>query len=163
ISELMAGPANRDSARGAGLPRRRFEERYRRVLEAHFGAPSQGGLDAAHELGRQAPAEGGSIVDVANIHMAARRGLFPEIGERFGDIDAFLREALTAFAELQAELQDHSAQQAAARRAAEQASLRFRTMRDVATELSQASTRRAVAGVMLAAVLELSEASLGAA
>jgi hypothetical protein len=158
----MAGPANKDSARGAGSPRRRFEQRYRRALEAHFRAPTQGGLAAAHELGRQAPAEGVTIIDVANIHMAARRGLFPEIGNRFSDIDDFLRESLSAFEELQAELLDQSAQQAAARRVAEQASLRFRTMRDVATELSQATTRRAVAAVMLAAVLELSGASLGA-
>jgi hypothetical protein len=158
----MAGPANNDSASGAGSTRGRFEQRYRRALVAHFRAPTQDSLAAAHELGRQAPAEGVSIIDVANIHMAARRGLFPEIGDRFNDIDDFLRESLTAFGELQAELVQQSAQQAAARHAAEEASLRFRTMRDVATELSQATTRRAVAAVMLAAVLELSWASLGA-
>jgi hypothetical protein len=158
----MAGPAKDDSAGGGGSPRRRFEQRYRRALEAHFRAPTNEGLAAARELGRRAPAEGVSIIDVANIHMAARRGLFPEIGDRFNDIDDFLRESLTAFEELQAELVEHSAQQAAARRAAEQASLRFRTMRDVATELAQATTRRAVAAVMLAAVLELSGGSFGA-
>jgi hypothetical protein len=158
----MAGPANKNTARGAGSPRRRFEQRYRRALEAHFHTPTQSGLASAHALGREALSEGVSIIDVANIHMAARRGLFPEIGDRFSDIDAFLRESLIAFEELQAELVDQSVLQTAARRAAEEASLRFRTMRDVAAELSQATTRRAVAGVMLAAVLELSGASLGA-
>jgi hypothetical protein len=100
----MAGPANKNMARDAGSPRRRFEQRYRRALEAHFYAPTQDGLAAAHQLGRQALSDGVSVIDVANIHMAARRGLFPEIGDRFNDIDAFLRQSLIAFEELQAEL-----------------------------------------------------------
>jgi hypothetical protein len=152
----MAGP-NKRSAR-ANSPRRRFERSYRDALEKHFRDPSDAGLAAARVLGEQAIAEGVSIVDMASIHMQARRGYFPDLAPRLADIDAFLRESLTAFEHQQAELRRQSER----RHVAERASRHFRTMRDVASDLAQATTRRAVASIVLKATLDLSGGRIGA-
>jgi hypothetical protein len=145
----MAGPANTPSARGASTPRRPFEQRYHDALGAHFADPTPLGLAEAQELGREALAEGISILDVVSIHMEARRGLFPDVGTRFADIDAFLRRSLLAFHHLQDELYDaQRIVDAEGRRVAA-----LRRMRDVAAALSRATTRRAVAAVILRATM----------
>ncbi len=99
--KLMAGPANKRSARGAGTPRTA-------VRTALPSAPSRrtsalrrtAGSPRRPDLGRQAMSDGVDILDVAGIHMEARRGLFPGIGSQFADIDAFLRASLSAFQSL---------------------------------------------------------------
>jgi stage II sporulation SpoE-like protein/phosphoserine phosphatase RsbU-like protein len=140
----MDGPVEGPGGPGATDSRSRFEDRYRDALADHFRAPSDRGLAAAHDLGEQALAEGISILDVVTTHMTSRRGLFPGVGDQFAVVDDFLRESMTAFERLR------------------RTSARLRTTRDVAAELSQATTRRGVAAVMLAAVMELSEAQAGA-
>ena len=50
----MAGPANEDGARGAGSPQRRFEQRYRRALEARRTTA----LHAGDEVAVLPPAHG---------------------------------------------------------------------------------------------------------
>ena len=153
----MAAPANKRSARGAGTPRKRFERRYERALESHFGNPTIHGLEEARDLGRQALSDGVDILDVVGIHMEARRGLFPGVGSQFADIDAFLRAALTAFQHVREQLQ-------AAQLHAVADSQRIdvlRRLRDVAAELSRATTRRAVASVMLRTTLEITGAPVG--
>jgi Stage II sporulation protein E (SpoIIE)/Phosphoserine phosphatase RsbU, N-terminal domain len=153
----MAGPANTPSARGAGTPRRQFEQRYHDALGAHFADPTPLGLAEAQELGREALSEGISILDVVSIHMDARRGLFPDVGTRFADIDAFLRRSLLAFHHLQDELYDaQRLVDAEGRRVAA-----LRRMRDVAAALSRATTRRAVAAVILRATMEVTGGQVG--
>ena len=146
----MAGPANQRSARGAGTPRKRFERRYQRALESHFGNPTNHGLEEARDLGRQALSDGVDILDVVGIHMEARRSLFPDVGFQFADIDAFLRASLSAFQHLREELETaHRHADADGRRIDA-----LRTLRDVAAELARATTRRAVASVMLRTTME---------
>ena len=153
----MAAAANNESARGAASPRRLFESRYTDAVTAHFHEPSEGGLAAAEDLGRAALSDGISILDVVSIHMAARRGLFPDVGSQFADIDAFLLQSLTAFQHLQEELQE-------AQRLADVEARRFdvlRQMRDVAIELSKSTTRRAVAAAMLRSTMAISGGEFG--
>ena len=89
--------------------------------------------------------------------MEARRGLFPDVGSQFADIDAFLRQSLTAFQHLQVELQEaHRLADAEARRIDV-----LRRMRDVALELARSTTRRAVAAAMLRATMEISGGEVG--
>ena len=154
----MAGAANDDSGRDASSPRRRFERRYHNALEEHFRAPTDQGLADAKDLGRQALSDGISILDVVATHMAGRRGLFPDVGSRFADIDAFLSASLTAFQHLQDEL--HEAQRFADAEARRIGVLR--RMRDVAAELARSTTRRSVAGAMLRATMEISGGEVGA-
>jgi Stage II sporulation protein E (SpoIIE)/Phosphoserine phosphatase RsbU, N-terminal domain len=156
--KLMAGPANKRSARGVGTPRKRFERRYQSALERHFRSPTEGGLEEAHDLGRQALSEGVDILDVVGIHMEARRGLFPEVGSKFTEIDAFLRASLAAFQHVREELETAQRHVDADRRRIET----LRTLRDVAAELARATTRRAVATVMLRTTMELSGGGFGA-
>ena len=153
----MAGTAKKHSARGARSPRRRFELRYQNALEAHFHAPTNQGLTVASDLGRQALSDGISIIDVVSIHMAARRGLFPDVGSRFADIDAFLGASLTAFQHVHEELQS-------AQRLADAEARRvdvLRRMRDVAAEFARSTTRRAVAGAMLRVTMDISGGEVG--
>jgi Stage II sporulation protein E (SpoIIE)/Phosphoserine phosphatase RsbU, N-terminal domain len=128
------------------------------ALETHFRAPTEKGLTDAQDLGRQALSDGISVVDVVSIHMTARRGLFPDVGSQFADIDAFLRASLTAFQHLQDELLEaHRLAAAEARRIDV-----LRRMRDVAVELARSTTRRAVATAMLRATMEISGGEVGA-
>jgi Stage II sporulation protein E (SpoIIE)/Phosphoserine phosphatase RsbU, N-terminal domain len=153
----MAGPANKRSARGAGTPRKRFERHYERALESHFHHPTERGLAEAHDLGRQALADGVDILDVVGIHMEARRGLFPGVGSQFADIDAFLLASLTAFQNVREELRAAQLHAVADSRRIDA----LRRLRDVAAELSRATTRRAVASAMLRTTLEITGAQVG--
>ena len=89
--------------------------------------------------------------------MEARRSLFPDVGFQFADIDAFLRASLSAFQHLREELETaHRHADADGRRIEA-----LRTLRDVAAELARATTRRAVASVMLRTTMELTGGNFG--
>ena len=153
----MAGPANTPSARGASTPRRQFEQRYHDALGAHFADPTPRGLAEAQELGREALSEGISILDVVSIHMEARRGLFPDVGSKFADIDAFLRGSLLPSSTSRTSCTTPNASSTPRG----DGSPRLRRMRDVAAALSRATTRRAVAAVILRATMEVTGGQVG--
>ena len=150
-------PRNSPTARGAGGSRRRFESRYRSALEEHVHTPTGGGLGEAKELGRQASEAGISLRDVVSVHLEVRRDLFPDVGARFGDVDAFLCEFLSMFEDLQMELREAQGLAIDDGRRIDV----LRRLRDVAADLSRATTRRAVAAVMLRATLEVADGKVG--
>ena len=138
-SERLASPRGLDGWTGEQAQRPRCQHTTATIRaalsrrpRAHFADPTGTGLAEAQELGRQALSEGISILDVVSIHMEARRGLFPDVGSRFADIDAFLRRSLLAFQHLQDEL--HEAQRLADAEGRRIAALR--RMRDVAAALA---------------------------
>ena len=74
-----------------------FERDYAAALGSHVGKPGESGLLAAYELGRRALDAGYSMLELATLHMSARRSLLVEHGlEHIGDVDSFMREALVA-------------------------------------------------------------------
>jgi hypothetical protein len=94
------------TAEGPDSARSRYEARYRDALYRHHRHPSDEGLAEAYELGKQALSEGVPILDFVTIHMAARRGLFPDMASALADIDAFLRQSLGAFEHVQRDLDE---------------------------------------------------------
>jgi hypothetical protein len=83
--------------------------------------------------------------------------LFPDVGARFADIDAFLLASLTAFQHVREDLETAQRHADAHERRIDA----LGTLRDVAAELARATTRRAVASVMLRMAMELTDGRFG--
>ena len=144
----MAEPAS-NSAPRCRRTTAPIRTRYRSALEAHFHA--HGGWPRRRPGARPPGARTGiSILDVVNIHMEARRDLFPTSapGSPTSMPSCASRCRVRGPPD---ELRD--AQRLADAEAG--ASTSLRRLRDVAADLSRATTRRAVAAVMLRATLEV--------
>ena len=90
--------------------------------------------------------------------MEARRDLFPDVGAQFADVDAFLVRVLVDVPEPR---RRSSTRRSGLPIADGRRIDVLRRMRDVAVDLSRATTRRSVAMVMLQAAMEVADGKVG--